>query len=73
LPETAKIAITDQLLNATVDDRTRQEFNQIIDFMNRGASLDGNLLREQIANLDHRRKESLVEIEPEFAQLINYV
>jgi MoaA/NifB/PqqE/SkfB family radical SAM enzyme len=73
LPEIAKLAIADRLLNAQVDDRTRQEFNHVIDFMNRGASLDGNLLREQIANLDRRRGESLDKIEPEFAQLIDYV
>jgi MoaA/NifB/PqqE/SkfB family radical SAM enzyme len=72
LPDLAKIAITDQLLNAQVDDRTRQEFNQIVDFMNRGASLDGNLLREQVANLDRRRGESLARVEPEFAELIEY-
>jgi MoaA/NifB/PqqE/SkfB family radical SAM enzyme len=72
LPEIAKLAITDRLLNAQVDDRTRQEFNHVIDFMNRGASLDGNLLREQIGNLDRRRKENLIVIEPEFAQLIDY-
>jgi glutamate-1-semialdehyde 2,1-aminomutase len=72
LPDTAKMAITDQLLNAQIDDRTRQEFNQIVDFMNRGASLDGNLLREQVANLDRRRGESLAQVEPEFAKLIEY-
>jgi hypothetical protein len=55
-----------------VDDRTRQEFNHVIDFMNRGASLDGNLLREQIGTLDRRRGENLTKIEPEFAQLIEY-
>jgi MoaA/NifB/PqqE/SkfB family radical SAM enzyme len=73
LPEIAKLAITDRLVTAQVDDRTRQEFDHVIDFMNRGASLDGNLLREQIANLDRRRGESLTKIEPDFAQLIDYV
>jgi hypothetical protein len=72
LPESAKQAITDRLLTAQVDDRTRKEFDQIIDFMNRGASLDGNLLRDQIATLDQRRGESLAAIEPEFAKLIEY-
>ena len=72
LPELAKIVITDRLLNAQVDDRTRQEFNHVIDFMNCGASLDGNLLREQVANLDRRRGESLATVEPEFAKLIDY-
>jgi len=72
LPESAKLAIADRLLNAQVDTRTRQEFDHVIDFMNRGASLDGNLLREQIATLDQRRGESLAVIEPEFAELIEY-
>jgi MoaA/NifB/PqqE/SkfB family radical SAM enzyme len=72
LPESAKLAIADRLSTAQVDDRTRKEFDQIIDFMNRGASLDGNLLREQIATLDQRRGESLAVIEPEFAKLIEY-
>jgi MoaA/NifB/PqqE/SkfB family radical SAM enzyme len=72
LPESAKLAIADRLLTAQVDSRTRKEFDHVIDFMNRGASLDGNLLREQIAMLDQRRGESLVTIEPEFAKLIEY-
>jgi MoaA/NifB/PqqE/SkfB family radical SAM enzyme len=72
LPESAKQAIADRLATAQVDDRTRQEFDHVIDFMNRGASLDGNLLREQIAILDGRRGESLTDIEPEFAKLIEY-
>jgi MoaA/NifB/PqqE/SkfB family radical SAM enzyme len=72
LPEAAKLAIADQLLTAQVDNRTRKEFDHVIDFMNRGASLDGNLLREQIAMLDQRRGESLATIEPEFAKLIDY-
>jgi MoaA/NifB/PqqE/SkfB family radical SAM enzyme len=72
LPDSAKAAITDQLLTAQVDDRTRKEFDHVIDFMNRGASLDGNLLREQIAMLDQRRGENLAAIEPEFAELIQY-
>jgi MoaA/NifB/PqqE/SkfB family radical SAM enzyme len=72
LPDAAKLAIADRLLTAQVDDRTRKEFDHVIDFMNRGASLDGNLLREQIAMLDQRRGESLVTIEPEFAKLIEY-
>lgn len=72
LPETAKQAITDRLMNAMVDDATRKEFDQIIDFMNNGASLDGFNLRREIANLDRRRQQNLAVVEPEFAQLIDY-
>jgi MoaA/NifB/PqqE/SkfB family radical SAM enzyme len=72
LPEDAKQAVTNQLMNAQVDNTTRQEFNQIIDFMNNGASLDGNILRMRVADLDRKRQQNLALVEPEFAQLIGY-
>ena len=72
LPEVAKQAITDQLRNAQVDDQTKVEFNRIVDFMNNGVSLDGNILRMRIADLDRKRQQNLELVEPEFAQLINY-
>ena len=73
LPNNAKLAIATQLQQAVVDDRTRQEFAQIIDFMNRGVSLDGNILRMRVADLDRKRNQDLSVVEPEFAKLINYV
>jgi MoaA/NifB/PqqE/SkfB family radical SAM enzyme len=73
LPENAKSAIATQLQQAVVDDRTRQEFAQIIDFMNRGVSLDGNILRMRVADLDRKRQQNLALVEPEFAQLIGYL
>ena len=73
LPNNAKLAIATQLQQAVVDDRTRQEFAQIIDFMNRGVSLDGNILRMRIADLDRKRQQNLALVEPEFAQLIGYL
>ena len=73
LPADAKVAIATQLQQAVVDDRTRQEFAQIIDFMNRGVSLDGNILRMRIADLDRKRQQNLALVEPEFAQLIGYL
>jgi len=73
LPDNAKLAIATQLKQAVVDDRTRQEFAQIIDFMNCGVSLDGNILRMKIADLDRKRNQDLSVVEPEFAKLINYV
>ena len=72
LPENAKKAVTNQLMNAQVDDHTRQEFDQIIDFMNNGASLDGNILRMRVADLDRKRQQNLAVVQPEFAQLIDY-
>jgi MoaA/NifB/PqqE/SkfB family radical SAM enzyme len=73
LPEDAKQAIANHLMNAQVDNNTRREFDQIIDFMNNGASLDGNVLRMRVADLDRKRQQNLTLIQPEFAQLINYV
>jgi organic radical activating enzyme len=72
LPESAKQGIFDHLMNAQVDDCTREEFNRIIDFMNNGVSLDGNILRMRIRDLDHKRQQNLCEVEPELARLIEY-
>ena len=73
LPDDAKQAIANHLMNAQVDDRTRAEFTRIIDFMNNGVSLDGDNMRREIANLDRRRGQDLRLAEPEFAELIHYV
>jgi len=73
LPETAKVAIADKLRSAQVPERIRQEFEHVIDFMNRGVSLDGFNMRREIANLDRKRQQNLAVAEPEFAQLIEYV
>jgi hypothetical protein len=40
--------------------------------MNNGASLDGQLLRMKIEDLDFKRKENLQIIMPELAQAIDY-
>jgi len=72
LPSAAKQAVANQLMNSQVDDNTRQEFNQIIDFMNNGVGLDGNILRMRVADLDRRRSQNLAVVEPEFAQLVGY-
>ena len=73
LPANAKSAIATQLQQANVNDNTQQEFSKIIDFMNRGVSLDGNILRMKIADLDRKRNQDLSVVESEFAKLINYV
>ena len=74
LPEAAKRDITAQLrTSGSVSDAAQQEFEGIIDFMNRGASLDGSILRMRIADLDRRRQQNLVDVEPEFARLIGYL
>ena len=73
LPESAKQAIAQQLQAAQVSAKHQPEFAQIVNFMNRGASLDGELLRIKIADLDRKRQQDLVLVEPELAQIINYV
>lgn len=73
LPESAKRVITQRLQLAQVNSQDRQEFDRIIDFMNNGVSLDGANMRREIANLDRRRGQNLSKLEPEFAELINYV
>jgi MoaA/NifB/PqqE/SkfB family radical SAM enzyme len=73
LPESAKTVIADRLNASCVGDQNRKEFDNIIDFMNRGASLDGNILRMKIADLDRKRQQTIATVQPEFADLINYV
>ena len=72
LPEAAKRDITTQLRTSGSASDAAPEFERIIDFMNNGASLDGNLLRMKIADLDRKRQQDLRTVEPEFAELINY-
>jgi MoaA/NifB/PqqE/SkfB family radical SAM enzyme len=72
LPDSAKQAITQQLQSAQVSTRTKKEFDNIIEFMNNGNSLDGFILRMRIADLDRKRNQNLALVEPEFANLIEY-
>jgi MoaA/NifB/PqqE/SkfB family radical SAM enzyme len=72
LPDKAKAAITEHLRSADVSPKYRAEFDHIINFMLNGASTDGFILRMKIADLDRKRQQSLRDIEPEFADLIDY-
>ena len=72
LPEFAKDKITQRLLNADIPEKFKEEFKRIAEFMNRGNSLDGNLLRMNLRDLDFKRQQNLAQIEPEFAQLVDY-
>jgi len=73
LPDSAKTEITRYLETADVPEQYQAEFGRIIDFMNCGTSADGNVLRTQIQDLDHKRNQDLAQVAPEFAELINYV
>lgn len=72
LPEAAKRVITQRLELAQVNPKDRREFDRIRDFMMGGASLDGNILRMKIADLDRKRNQDLAQVEPELADLIDY-
>jgi len=72
LPDTVKQAIAVRLATADVSEHTRSEFANIIEFMNGGASLDGFMLRMKVADLDRKRQQNLLDVEPEFAKLIEY-
>ena len=72
LPEAAKAVITTKLRTSGSDSDAAPEFARIAAFMNAGASLDGQLLRMKIADLDRKRQQNLADVEPEFAELIGY-
>jgi MoaA/NifB/PqqE/SkfB family radical SAM enzyme len=72
LPEEAKTVIAERLTSANVPDKILKEFVNVAEFMNKGNSLDGQLLRMNLRDLDHKRKQNLADVEPEFAALINY-
>ena len=72
LPEAAKTDIILHLENAAVPAQWREEFDRICDFMRRGASTDGFMLRMKVRDLDRKRGQNLATVEPEFAALIEY-
>ena len=72
LPESSKRVISQRLELAQVNPNDRKEFDRIIEFMQGAPSLDGNILRMKISELDRRRNQNLVNVEPEFAELIDY-
>jgi MoaA/NifB/PqqE/SkfB family radical SAM enzyme len=59
LPERAKDIAIRRLETATVSDAHRAEFDRICDFMRNGVSLDGNILRMKVADLDRKRNTDL--------------
>jgi MoaA/NifB/PqqE/SkfB family radical SAM enzyme len=72
LPDSAKAAIEKHLNTAGIPEQYRAEFNRICDFMNRGASTDGFMLRMKIKDLDRKRQQNLCTVQPEFAAIIEY-
>ncbi len=72
LPAEAKVIAEQRLRQAHIPDKFRQEFDRIIDFMNNGASLDGELLKMKIEDLDFKRKQKLQDVVPVLAEAIGY-
>ena len=72
LPDSAKSEIILHLESANVPSQWRDEFDRICDFMRKGASTDGFMLRMKVRDLDRKRGQNLAVVEPEFAVLIDY-
>jgi MoaA/NifB/PqqE/SkfB family radical SAM enzyme len=72
LPRDAKVQIAEHLRSASVPSRYREEFDRIIDFMNRGASTDGKEICRQIDMLDRRRNQFIGDVAPELARCLGY-
>jgi len=72
LPDSAKQKIADHLRSAAIPDIYREEVDRIIDFMNRGASTDGFMMRMKIRDLDRKRQQRLEHVAPELAEIIDY-
>ena len=73
LPDQAKQQAVARLQAAQVGSWHRQEFDRICDFMRNGASLDGNILRMKVRDLDWKRGTDLRQDHPELARAINYL
>ena len=72
LPDSAKHALIQRLSQANISSRHRTEFENIIQFIKNGASMDGVMLRMKIAELDRKRNQDFRTVEPEMAELIDY-
>lgn len=72
MPERAKTAAIDRLKTAEVGRTHRQEFGRMIDFIRNGVSLDGNILRMKVQDLDWRRNENLFDHHDKLAKAIDY-
>ena len=60
------------LKNANVTEYHRNEFNNIIDFIKAGTSLDGEDLRNNVKLIDWRRQQDLRTHHLELANAIDY-
>jgi MoaA/NifB/PqqE/SkfB family radical SAM enzyme len=72
LPDSAKAAVTEHLRLADIPAQYREEFDRILDFMNRGASTDGFMTCMKIRDLDRKRQQNLRDVAPEMADILMY-
>jgi MoaA/NifB/PqqE/SkfB family radical SAM enzyme len=72
LPAPAKTALEHHLRTADVPAVYREEFDRIIDFMQRGATTDGFMTRMKIRDLDRKREQNMLDTQPEMAALLGY-
>jgi MoaA/NifB/PqqE/SkfB family radical SAM enzyme len=72
LPLTVKQSIADHLNKQTFPEKYQQEIQKIVEFMNLGTSIDIKEITTNIDQLDQRRNESLKNVAPELAEILNY-
>lgn len=72
LPDKAKELAIQRLVDADVGEPHRTEFDRIIEFIRNGVSLDGNILRMKVADVDWRRNQNLRDHHNELADVIDY-
>jgi MoaA/NifB/PqqE/SkfB family radical SAM enzyme len=72
LPSPVKAALEYHLRTASVPAVYREEFDRIIDFMQRGASTDGFMTQMKIRDLDRKRNQNMLDTQPEMAALLGY-
>lgn len=72
LPPQAKQDISSTLLSSDIPLQFQKDMQGVIDFMMQGTSSTGHDTRQHIANLDRRRRQSLHDVAPELAKILNY-
>jgi hypothetical protein len=72
LPDTVKQACIDHLRTVNIPAKYQEEFERICEFMSRGVSTDGSILKIKIRDLDRKRGQNMRDVAPEFADLIGY-
>lgn len=70
LPESVKKSIKEHLDKVYIPSIYRSEIDRVIDFMNKGASTDGSMLKMKIKDLDRKRDQNFFVVAPEMAALI---